>query len=331
MNKQMIRTCLVCMIFISVASVAFTESYPTENFFSLEAALEADLEWTYHFWGLGGEGLPFDEVFTARVEEQQVLFGTQFAWEISTWSGGLKTDSHFYISESNGIFQPKVRDRICTPPLKYLPEVLTVGQPTTDTVDVSWTFENGTVLNGPMQWTTTPMGMESVTVPAGTFTALRVDWEGTTTGYWTDGWDWKEVNDHTGSIWFVQGLGIIKRMEVGSETNYRYVGDNWVLNQQDFQDHTMELIPALVLLEGDANHDGVVSAGDYASVQANFGNTGIEGIQGDANLDGVVSAGDYSSVQANFGNTSSAQVTPEPATLSLLLFGGFTLLKRRRK
>lgn len=52
---------------------------------------------------------------------------------------------------------------------------------------------------------------------------------------------------------------------------------------------------------------------------------------GDANLDGVVSAGDYSSVQANFGNTSPTIVTPEPATLSLLLFGGFALLKRRRK
>jgi hypothetical protein len=89
-------------------------------------------------------------------------------------------------------------------------------------------------------------------------------------------------------------------------------------------------ITELILLEGDANHDGVVSAGDYASVQANFGNTGTEGILGDANGDGVVSAGDYASVQANFGNTAAAQVTPEPATMSLLALSGVTLLRRRK-
>ena len=85
------------------------------------------------------------------------------------------------------------------------------------------------------------------------------------------------------------------------------------------------------LLVGDANLDGVVSAGDYASVQANFGSTGILGILGDANGDGVVSAGDYASVQANFGNTSPTIITPEPATISLLIIGGFALLKHRRK
>ena len=58
-------------------------------------------------------------------------------------------------------------------------------------------------------------------------------------------------------------------------------------------------------LLGDANGDGVVSAGDYASIQTNFGNTGAPGIPGDANGDGVVSAGDYATVQANFGNIGS--------------------------
>ena len=90
------------------------------------------------------------------------------------------------------------------------------------------------------------------------------------------------------------------------------------------------LVPEPALLEGDANRDGVVSVGDYSSVQGNFGNTGIAGILGDANGDGVVSAGDYASVQANFGNTTSAMnPTPEPATLSLLLIGGIALLRRR--
>ncbi len=84
------------------------------------------------------------------------------------------------------------------------------------------------------------------------------------------------------------------------------------------------------LLPGDANRDGVVSAGDYASVQANFGNTGEPGILGDANCDGVVSAGDYASVQANFGNTAAATTVPEPLTLAMLSLGGLALLRKHQ-
>ena len=87
-----------------------------------------------------------------------------------------------------------------------------------------------------------------------------------------------------------------------------------------------------VLLLGDANRDGVVSAGDYAAVQANFGNTGEVGIVGDANLDGVVSAGDYAAVQANFGNTlPPVNAVPEPATIFVVGMGLVELVRRRRK
>ena len=83
------------------------------------------------------------------------------------------------------------------------------------------------------------------------------------------------------------------------------------------------------ILAGDANCDGLVSAGDYASVQANFGDVGIPGIPGDANGDGVVSAGDYASVQANFGNVAVETLeSPEPATLFLLALGGVALIRR---
>ena len=93
---------------------------------------------------------------------------------------------------------------------------------------------------------------------------------------------------------------------------------------------TGQIIPELCL-PGDANNDGVVSADDYASVQGAFGNTGAVGILGDANCDGLVSADDYASVQGNFGATAGGIPAPEPATLSLLVVGGLTMLRRRRK
>ena len=110
--------------------------------------------------------------------------------------------------------------------------------------------------------------------------------------------------------------------------NWSHVGTG--LRQNFFDNISVTAVSEPVLLAGDANRDGVVSAGDYASVQGHFGETGEPGIPGDANGDGVVSAGDYSSVQANFGNVAGAITSvPEPASLFFMVLGGLGFLKRR--
>ncbi len=137
----------------------------------------------------------------------------------------------------------------------------------------------------------------------------------------------------TGAMWYQLAEEWIITPQPESET-YRISLDSlWPVGTPLWLDGVVvytRCLPVPVLLEGDANRDGVVSAGDYASVQANFGNVGAAGILGDANLDGVVSAGDYASVQANFGNVAAAAV-PEPMTLSLLALSGAALISRKRK
>ncbi len=56
-------------------------------------------------------------------------------------------------------------------------------------------------------------------------------------------------------------------------------------------------------------------------------------LMGDANGDGVVSAGDYAAVQANFGNTNLPAIssTPEPATVSLLAVGLLGIVRRNKR
>ena len=132
-------------------------------------------------------------------------------------------------------------------------------------------------------------------------------------------------------------LGILSTEAGLNEENFRvttagllnYSGGGFVDANQLVP--TLEVIP-FALLPGDANGDGVVSAGDYASVQANFGNVGEPGLPGDANGDGVVSAGDYAAVQANFGNTASGMDTiPEPATFAAFIMGGLVLIRKKNR
>ena len=109
------------------------------------------------------------------------------------------------------------------------------------------------------------------------------------------------------------------------------LADGGAINKEFYiYDDSKIVLAPIPTLPGDANNDGVVSADDYASVQANFGDTGTPGLPGDANLDGLVSADDYASVQSNFGATAGGIPVPDPATLSLLALGGLVMLRHRK-
>ncbi len=85
---------------------------------------------------------------------------------------------------------------------------------------------------------------------------------------------------------------------------------------------------------GYGNYNGkAYQSGFVFSPNTHIVETGVEFLPGDANGDGVVSAGDYAAVQANFGNTLSTATpsVPEPATLSLLVIGGIAMIRRNRR
>lgn len=129
-------------------------------------------------------------------------------------------------------------------------------------------------------------------------------------------------------------LGVLTTTPGLDEGDFR-VGEVGLLDAtgEGFLSETLQAtidVNALPWLAGDANCDGVVSADDYASVQAHFGEAGDPGILGDANLDGIVSADDYASVQAHFGEVfTETTPTPEPGTLGLLLVGAGLTLRRK--
>jgi hypothetical protein len=71
--------------------------------------------------------------------------------------------------------------------------------------------------------------------------------------------------------------------------------------------------------------NGIVDFADYQALEAGFGNPGSTWATGDFNGDGQVTFADYQILESHFGH-----VTPEPASLSLLVLGGLALIRRRR-
>ncbi len=83
---------------------------------------------------------------------------------------------------------------------------------------------------------------------------------------------------------------------------------------------------------GDVDLSGLVDDNDLSLLLANW-SIGDEWGEGDLNDDGTVDDDDLSLLLANWGAGSSPapEAVPEPATLSLLILGGYGLILRRRK
>lgn len=139
-----------------------------------------------------------------------------------------------------------------------------------------------------------------------------------------------QVSDHPGSVNYDPYTFEPGHEYTGDEvmhSTYYPTGANRTLTDDEIGGFNF-LYPS-GFIPGDANGDGLVSVGDYAIVQINFGNSGEPGILGDADGNGVVSSSDYSSIQSNFPPSSTP--APEPATLSLLGACGIVMLHRRKR
>ncbi len=79
------------------------------------------------------------------------------------------------------------------------------------------------------------------------------------------------------------------------------------------------------LLPGDANMDRKTDFKDYIVLEGNFGKTNATWSMGDFNGDGTVDFKDYIILEGAFGKS-----VPEPMSVSMLVLGGLTLLKRRK-
>lgn len=106
------------------------------------------------------------------------------------------------------------------------------------------------------------------------------------------------------------------------------------------------------LLNGDANFDGVVGAGDFNLLATNFGLSNMKWSAGDFNFDGVVGAGDFNLLATTFGlslaggrpgltaqdwsalesfGESIGSPVPEPGAAAIVILGGIPALLRRRR
>jgi hypothetical protein len=180
-------------------------------------------------------------------------------------------------------------------------------------------------LNGTIQIA----GFESVTVPAGTYNALKLVYSTA----------WSESGNANGSAysgsggltqtwWLAQHIGIVK---LGSlNTNNYGEPDSYI-------QFNAELTSFALVLPGDTDNDGDVDDADLGNAFSNYtgplsGAGNKTAADGDTDGDGDVDDADLGTAFANYTgplNAAPASV-PEPASLITLGVGGLFVVRRRR-
>ena len=94
-----------------------------------------------------------------------------------------------------------------------------------------------------------------------------------------------------------------------------------------------EFLTADTSVPGDADGNGVVDAADYIMIKKQFGGAPAagDGPGGDLNGDEVVDWYDLQLLADNYTPAEATGMIPEPATMGLLAFGAFALIRRRRR
>lgn len=173
--------------------------------------------WTY---AVVDSGISSTEVET--VSPNMVLFNGANTYEIASSTG----DKSYELNDQNGYrefgsYTPSVfingygNTSVTTtfsPPVLDAPANFSVGQTQSGSTTLSMIFQGVATISGPATYSTQAVGYEYVTVPAGTFYALRVSYTQSFNGTVSNTGASVSLNC-TSALWLVENIGKVKSTE----------------------------------------------------------------------------------------------------------------------
>ena len=204
-----------------------------------------------------------------------------------------------------------------TSPVQITPADVTVGQ----SYPFSFNYngqEPGDFWSGSTNGSFQLIGLETVSVPAGTFDTLRILWAST----------WSEPGHSGGTTetwWLVKGLGIVKQDSLQTSS----------FSDEPTIDFSAELTGTALLIPGDTDFDGDLDDTDLGTSFSNYtGPVGAVGGRsfndGDTDNDGDVDDTDLGTLFSAYTGPLSPGVVPEPASAVMLSLAGLLVARRRR-